>query len=357
MAPVGGRSAVRGAPDAAEEPGDSPRSPEQLEAEALAEVRGIERTLQARAEAAFPDKNDPLRIYGEGVAVAGVAHVRAMAKATAGGVARIEGLLTGARRTAEAQTQAATAKADADRAAAKLEAVAAVRAGLGEVIAVDRRARYGWAAGIAGLGITAAFGLGMLTEHWRARASGVGDAASSLAELRQEATLAAISLAAERVQIGEAAAGLKQAVTDAGAGVSVLRTLGNLPDGERAAMNGILEALAGAVNGKSPNPQLQAVRELMALPPAARAQALEFAKIGDAKFRGDFLPVIRVAEGRTRTPWWPGEQVYPGCLTSGPALIAQNGSRIATCLVQLPDAWLSATDAYLRVRHYALPAK
>ena len=89
---------------------------------------------------------------------------------------------------------------------------------------------------------------------------------------------------------------------------------------------------------------------------AARAQALEFTKIGDAKFRGDFLPVIRVAEGRTRTPWWPGEAVYPGCLTSGPALPSQAGSLVQTCLVQVPDSW-AVSDAYLRVRHYRLPAK
>lgn len=336
---------------------DNPRSPEELEAEALADVRGFERTMQARAEQAFPDKTDPIRVYGEGLAGGGVAHVRAVVKATTAAVGRIEGLLTGAQRTAQAQVEAATARAEADRAAAKVEAVAAVRAGLGEMIAVDRRARYGLAVGIAGLGIAASFGLGMLTEHWRDRAAEVGDTAVKLAELRQEATLATVALSAERVQLGEAAAGMKQAVADAGAGVSVLRVLGNLPEGERAAMNGILDALAGAVAGTKPNPQLQAVRELMALSPAARAQAIDFAKIGDAKFRDGFLPVIRMAESRTRTPWWAGEQVYPGCLTSGPALTAQGGGRVATCLVQLPDAWLSATDAYLRVRHYSLPAK
>ena len=121
--------------------------------------------------------------------------------------------MTAAQRTAQAQVEAATAKAEADRVAAKLEAVAAVRAGLGEVIAVDRRARYGWAAGIAGLGIAAAFGLGMLTEHWRARAAEVGDAAVRIAELRAEAALATAALATERERLGETAAGMKQAVT------------------------------------------------------------------------------------------------------------------------------------------------
>lgn len=338
------------------ERGDNPRSPEQLEAEALADVRGIERTLQARAEAAFPDKNDPLRIYGEGVAAAGVAHVRAMAKATAAAASRIEGLLAGARRTAEAQTQAATAKAEADRAAAKLEAVEAVRAGLGEVLAVDRRARLGWAIGAAGLGATLLLVAGGAA-GWHARGAWASaDAAEKLVELRAEAEAARAAVAAEQARLREAAEGMKQAVADAGAGLSVLRALGNLPDAERAAMNGILDALAGAVSGTKPNPQLQAVRELMALPPVARAQAAEFTKLGDVQFRAAFLPVMRIAEARTRNPWWVGEQVYPGCLTNGPSLAAQGGATVPTCLVQLPDAW-AITDAYLRTRHYGLPAK
>ena len=358
MAPVAGRRAARAAPEAAAEQGDSPRSPgpEELEAEAAAEVRGYETVMQARAEAAFPDRTDPIRVYGEGMAAGGVAFVRSVAKLTTAADLRLRNLLGTAQRTAQAQVEAATAQAEADRAAAKLEAVAAVRAGLGEVIAADRRARYGWAAGIAGLGIAAAFGLGMLTQHWRARATEVDSAVSNLAELRQEASLVAVTLDAERVQIGNAATGLKQAVADAGAGLSVLRTLGTLPEGERTAMNGILDALAGAANGKSPSPQLRAVRELMALRPVDRAQAIEFARIGDFKFRSAFLPVIRLAEDRSRTLWWEGERVYPGCLTNGPTLATQGDGRIATCLVQLPDAWPPVTDTYLRTRHYGLPA-
>ena len=94
----------------------------------------------------------------------------------------------------------------------------------------------------------------------------MGDVADKVAELRGEAVKASLSFATEQARLREAAAGMQQAVTDSGAGLSVLRTLGNLPEGERAAMNGILDALAGAVNGTKPNPQLQAVRELMALP-------------------------------------------------------------------------------------------
>lgn len=349
MAPVTGKPV-------AVERGDNPRSADELEAEALADVRGIERTLQARAEAAFPDKNDPLRIYGEGVATAGVAHVRAMAKATAGAVARIEGLLTGARRTAEAQTQAATAKAEADRAAAKLEAVEAVRAGLGEVLAADRRSRLGWAIGAAGVGAALLLAAGGAVGWYARGAWASADAADKLAELRAGAEAARGALAAEQARLREAAEGMQRAVSDAGAGLSVLRVLGNLPEGERAAMNGVLDALAGAVSGTKPNPQLQAVRELMGLPPAARAQAAEFARIGDVQFRAAFLPVVRIAEARTHKPWWAGEQVHPGCLTNGPSLAAQGGATIPTCLVQLPDAW-PATDAYLRARHYGLPAK
>ena len=134
-----------------------------------------------------------------------------------------------------------------------------------------------------------------------------------------------------------------------------MRTLGNLPQAEQEAMNGILEALAGSVAGTKPNPQLQAVRELMALSPAARAQAAEFAKIGDAKFRGAFLPVIRLAEGRTRTPWWSGEQVYPGCVANGPALTSNRGV-MRTCLVEVPEEW-TASDTYLRKNHYKLDVR
>lgn len=351
---------ARDAPGTEKEAGDNPRIPEQLEAEARDELNGIARILLARAEAAFPDKNDPLRIYGEGVAQAGEVHVGAMMKATAAAVARIGGLLTEAQRTAEAQTQAATARAKADRAAAKVEAVAAVRAGLGEMIAVDRRTRIGWAVGIAGLTIVgtfvAAFHMGQWTQRWRDQAAEVGDAAATLAELRQQTSLTSAALSANQVELSEATAGMKQAVTDAGAGLSVLRTLGNLPQAELEAMNGILDALAGSVTGTKPNPQLQAVRELMALSPAARVQAAEFAKIGDAKFRAGFLPIVRAAEERSRGEWWSGEYVYPGCLTNGPSLKMEKGGRIATCLVQIPDSWLSASDAYLR-KSYGLPAK
>lgn len=352
MVALTGKSAARGAPAAAEERGVSPRSPEDLEAEALADVRGIERTLQARAEAAFPDKNDPLRIYGEGVATAGVAHVRAVAKATAAGAARIEGLLTGARRTAEAQTQAATAKAEADRAAAKLEAVEAVRAGLGEVIASDRRSRVGWAIGAAGLGTALLLAAGGAVGWYARGAWAAAETADKLAELRVETVNATLSFAAEQARLRETADGMQRAVADAGAGLSVLRTLGNLPEGERAAMNGILDAVVGGVNGTKPNPQLAAVRELMALPPAARAQAAEFAKIGDARFRADFLPVVRLAEARSQGMWWEGESVYPGCLTNGPAFQFQGGGGVRTCVVQLPDAW-TQPDTFLR-RHYGV---
>lgn len=356
MVALTGKPAARGAPAAAEERGDNPRSPDELEAEALAELRGIERAMQARAEAAFPDRNDPLRLYGEGMAAAGVAHGRATSKLTAAMFARVEGVLAGARRTAEAQMQAATAKAEADRAAAKLEAVEAVRAGLGEVIASDRRSRIGWSVGIAGLGVALVFGAGLLTGHWWARSSGVADAADKLAELRAEAVKATVALAAEQARLRQAADGMQRAVSDAGAGLSVLRTIGNLPEPERAAMHSILDALAGAAGGTRPNPQLQAVRELMALPSATRAQAIEFAKIGEAQFRAAFLPVVRIAEARSRAPWWAGEAVYPGCVTNGPALATQSGGSIPTCVMQLPDAW-QATDIYLRTRHYGLPAR
>ncbi len=342
MAPVSGRPAAPGVPDGAEERGDGARSPEQMEAEALAEVRGLEQTMRARAEAAFPDKTDPIRIYGEGLAAAGVAQVRSMSKLTGAMAARIGGLLTAAQRTAQAQTEAATAQAEADRAAAKLDAVAVVRAGFGEVLAVDRRARYGWAVGVA-----LAFGVGLLTGVWWAQASATADAANKLAALEIEATKATVGFMAEEIRLRETADGMRQAVADAGAGLSVLRLMGTLPEGERTAMNGILDALVGAAKGAQPSPQLQAVRGLMALPATARSQAMEFAKIGDPEFRDTFLPVIRLAE----------EEVYPGCVTNGPALGLKGGGKIPTCLVQLPDSWLSVTDTYLRTRHYGLSAR
>ena len=355
MASVG-RSTVRVTSDM-EERGDSPRSPAELEAEALAEVRGVEQTMRARVEAAFPDKTDPIRIYGEGLAAAGVAQVRSMSKLTSAMAARIGGLLTTADQAARAQTEAATAKAAADRAGAKLEAVEAVRAGLGEVLAVDRRARIGWSVGVAGAGAALVLGLGLLAGYGWARASGSADTADKLAELRQEADSAKAALAAERAELRDMVAMMKQAVSDAGAGLSVLRTLGNLPEGERAAMNGILDELVGAMKGAQPSPQLQAVRGMMALPAAARAQAMEFARIGDPQFRASFLPVLRLAEERSRSAWWAGETVYPGCLTNGPALALKSGGTIPTCLVQLPDTWQSSADTYLRTNHYRLPAR
>ena len=357
MAAVTGRATARGASDAAEEPGDDPSSPERMEAEALAEVRGLEQVMRARAEAAFPDKTDPIRIYGEGLAAAGVAQVRSMSKLAGAMVARIGGLLTAAQRTAQAQTEAATAQAEADRAASKLEAVAAVRAGLGEVLAVDRRARYGWAVGIAGLGVALVFSAGALTGVWWARASATASAADKLAQLEIEAAKATVGFMAEEVRLRETASGMQQAVADAGAGLSVLRLMGNLPDGERTAMNGILDALVGAAKGTQPSPQLQAVRGLMALPAAAREQAMEFAKIGDVHFRDTFLPVVQLAEERSRGTWWPGEDVYPGCVTNGPALNLKGGGKMPTCLVQIPDGWLSVSDTYLRTRHYGLSAR
>jgi len=354
MAPVSGRPTARGVPGGAEEREDSARSPDQMEAEALAEVRGLEQTMRARAEAAFPDKTDPIRIYGEGLAAAGVAQVRSMSKLAGAMAARIGGLLTAAQRTAQAQTEAATAQAEADRAAAKLEAVAAVWAGLGEVLAADRRARYGWAVGIAGLGVALVFGVGLLTGQWWARASATADAANKLAALEIEATKATVGFMAEEIRLRETADGMRKAVADAGTGLSVLRLMGTLPEGERVAMNGILDALVGAARGAQPSPQLQAVRGLMALPAAARSQAMEFARIGDPQFRDTFLPVIRLAEERSRNGWWEGEDVYPGCVTNGPALGLKGGSKIPTCLVQLPDSWLSVTDTYLRTKHYGL---
>lgn len=357
MASVGGDSAVRVTRAVDEERGDNPRSPDELEAEALAEVRGIEQAMRARAEAAFPDKTDPIRIYGEGMAAAGVAHVRSMSKLAGAMSARLGALLTTAEQTAHAQTEAATAKAAADRAAGKLEAVEVMRAGLGEVLAVDRRARYGWAAGIAGAGVALVLGVGLLAGYGWGRASVTADAADKLAELQRETASATAALAASQAQIREMASAMKQAVADAGSGLSVLRTIGALPEGERAAMNSILDALAGAANGTKPSPQLQAVRELMALPAAARVQAEEFAKIGDVQFRASFLPVVRLAEWRSKSSWWAGETVYPGCLTNGPSLAPKAGGAIPTCLVQLPDTWQSSADTYLRVNYYGMPAR
>lgn len=354
MAPVSGRPTAPGVPDGAEEGGDGARSPDQMEAEALAEVRGLEQTMRVRVEAAFPDKTDPIRIYGEGLAAAGVAQVRSMSKLAGAMVARIGGLLTTAQQTAQAQTEAATAKAEADRAAAKLEAVAVVRAGFGEVLAVDRRARYGWAVGIAGLGVALVFGVGLLTGVWWARASATADAANKLAALEIAAAKATVGFMAEEIRLRETADGMRQAVADAGTGLSVLRLMGTLPEGERTAMNGILDALVGSAKGAQPSPQLQAVRGLMALPAAARAQAMEFARIGDPEFRDTFLPIMRLAVERSKETWWPGEEVYPGCVTNGPALRTKGGGKIPTCLVQLPDGWLSASDTYLRTKHYGL---
>lgn len=349
MAPVSGRPTAPGVPDDA-------RSPDQMEAEALAEVRGLEQTMRARVEAAFPDKTDPIRIYGEGLAAAGVAQVRSMSKLAGAMVARIGGLLTTAQQTAQAQTEAATAQAEADRAAAKLEAVAVIRAGFGEVLAVDRRARYGWAVGIAGLGVALVFGVGLLTGVWWARASATADAADKLAALEMAAVKTTVGFMSEEARLRETADGMRKAVADAGTGLSVLRTMGTLPEGERAAMDGIVDELAGAAKGTKPSPQLQAVRGLMALPAPAREQAMAFARIGDAHFRDTFLPIVRLAEERSRGTWWPGEEVYPGCITIGPALAIKGGGKIPTCLVQLPDSWLSVPDTYLRTNHYKLSA-
>ena len=354
-----GRPAARGTPEAApggaEQPGDDPRSPDQMEAEALAEVRGLEQTMRARAEAAFPDKTDPIRIYGEGLAASGVAQVRSMAKLGGAMVARIGGLLAAAQRTAQAQIEAATAKAEADRAASKLEAVAAVRAGLGEMLAADRRARYGRAIGMAGIGLALAFGAGMLTGTWRERATATASAADKLAQLEKATVTTTVGLMSAEIRIRETTDEVTKVVTDATPGLSVLRLMGTLPEAERAAMNGILDELVGAAKGMKPSPQLQAVRGLMALPAVARDQALVFARIGDPQFRANFLLIARLAEGHSKEPWWDGEQVFPGCLTNGPALRMKGGGKMPTCLVELPDGWLSAPDTYLRTRHYGLP--
>lgn len=355
MASVTGRPTARGAPDGAGKQEDGTVSPEQMEAEALAEVCGVEQVMRARAEAAFPDKTDPVRIYGEGLAAAGVAQVRSMSKLARAMAARIGSLLAAAQRTAQAQTDVATAKAEADRAASKLEAVEAVRAGLGELVAVDRRARYGWAVGIAGIGVALVFGAGLLTGIWWTQASATASAADKLAQLEVAATKATAGFMAEEIRLHETADGTRQAVANAGAGLSVLRLMGNLPEAERTAMNSILDALVGAARGAQPSPQLQAVRGLMALPAAAREQAMAFARIGDPEFRDAFLPIVRLAEERSKEAWWPGESVYAGCLTNGPALRTKGGGKIPTCLVQLPDSWLSVTDTYLRARHYGLP--
>lgn len=355
MAPVSGRPAARGVPGGAEQPGDDPRSPEQMEAEALAEVRGLEQTMRARAEAAFPDKTDPIRIYGEGLAAAGVAQVRTTIKLGSAMAARIGGLLAAAQRTAQAQTEAATAKAEADRAAGKLEMIGVVRAGLGEVVAVDRRARYGRAVGMAGIGLALAFGAGMLTGTWRERATATASAADKLAALEKAAVTTTVGLMSAEIRIRETTDEVTKAVADATPGLSVLRTMGTLPDGERAAMNGILDELVGAAKGTKPSPQLQAVRGLMALPAVARDQAMVFARIGDPQFRANFLLIARLAEGHSKEPWWDGEQVFPGCLTNGPALRVKGGNKMPTCLVELPEGWLSAPDTYLRTRHYGLP--
>ena len=356
MAPVSGRPAARGVPDGAGEPGNDPLSPEQMEAEALAEVRGLEQTMRARAEAAFPDKTDPIRIYGEGLVAASVAQVRTTIKLGSAMAARIGGLLAAAQRTAQAQTEAATAKAEADRAAGKLEAIGVVRAGLGEVVAADRRARYGWAVGMAGIGLALAFGAGMLTGTWRERATATASAADKLAQMETAAVKTTVSFMSEEIQLRETADAMRKAVADANPGLSVLRLMGTLPEAERAAMNGILDELVGAAKGTKPSPQLQAVRGLMALPAPARDQAMVFARIGDPQFRANFLLIARLAEGHSKEPWWDGEEVFPGCLTNGPALRVVKGSgKMPTCLVQLPDGWLSAPDTYLRTRHYGLP--
>lgn len=354
MAAVSGRPTARGVPDGAEGPGDDPRSPEQMEAEALAEVRGLEQTMRARAEAAFPDKTDPIRIYGEGLVASGVAQVRTTIKLGSAMAARIGGLLAAAQRTAEAQTEAATAKAEADRAAGKLRVVEAVRAGLDEVVAVDRRARYGWAVGMAGIGVALAFGAGMLTGTWRERATATASAADKLAQLETVAVQTTVGLMSAEIRIRETTDEVTKAVADATPGLSVLRTMGTLPEAERAAMNGILDELVGAAKGTKPSPQLQAVRDMMALPAQIRDQALVFARIGDPQFRANFLAIARLAEKHSKEPWWAGEEVFPGCLTNGPALDVEKGGRIPTCLMQLPDGWLSATDTYLRTRHYRL---
>ena len=347
MAPVSGRPTARGMPGGAEQPGDDPRSPEQMEAEALAEVRGLEQTMRARAEAAFPDKTDPIRIYGEGLAAAGVAQVRTMIKLGSAMAARIGGLLAAAQRTAQAQTEAATAKAEADRAAGKLEMIGVVRAGLDEVVAVDRRARYGRAVGMAGIGVALAFGAGVLTGTWRERATATASAADKLAQLETVAVQTTVGLMSAEIRIRETTDEVTKAVADATPGLSVLRTMGTLPEAERAAMNGILDELVGAAKGTKPSPQLQTVRAMMALPVQTRDQALVFARIGDPQFRANFLLIARLAEGHSKEPWWPGEEVFPGCLTNGPALDVEKGGRIPTCLMQLPDGWLSATDTYL----------
>lgn len=325
---------------------DAPSAADDLEAQALAEVRGYERTMEARAKAAFPDKTDPIRIYGEGLAVGGVAFLGSLAKLTRATEMRLRGLFQDAERAAEAKRAAAEAQrkadataAEADRARTKREAQEAVRAGFKEIVAVERQTRYLRAFGLAVPAAALMFGLGMAAEHWRGSAAATRDAANNLAELQRVAGEASLAFA-------QSARDMQDAVGAAGSGLAVLRAVGNLPPAEMEAAQAIIGEL-GSADGRRRTTAIAAVRDAMSIPPERRRDAVEFARIEDPATRANFIEMAKMADAR-RGAWWTGETPYAGCLVNGPVLPTNRGAPQPTCLVALPLGWQVKSDANLR---------
>jgi hypothetical protein len=260
----------------------------------------------------------------------------------------------------EAQYRAETARADAENAKARREAMETIHAGFAEVVAVDRRARYLRAFGLAAPALALVFALGMLTEHWRGAASETTAAAEQLDSLRRSAAMASIALQAERDKLAQAATDIQTTIREAGTGLQFLRVLGTLPEAERAALNGIVEELAASRRGNGPSPQIEVLRQTLSLTADQRQHAILFARLGSPQLRNTLLGIASQAVRNGENRWW-GEVTPAGCVANGPTINLVDptnnrptGQQVVTCLVHLPDGLGGGADTGLR-KYYGTP--
>lgn len=252
------------------------------------------------------------------------------------------------RQAAETQRKADAATAEADRAKAKREAIEAVRAGWKEVAAVEGRTRYLKAFAMTAPAAVLMFALGMATENWRGSAATTRDAAEKLTRLSEAANSASQELTSTRTALAEASKEMQEAVATAATGLNVLRALGTLPATELETAQKIIAEMAAAARPNGASPYLQVLRETMAIAPARRRDALEFAQIEDPGLRANILEMAKWAAAREFKGWFPGEAPYKGCLANGPNLPTDRNTVLRTCLVRLPDGWTAQPDTGLR---------
>lgn len=273
--------------------------------------------------------------------------VAAVADDAVGRIARAADLVKAA---ADAQGAAAEATIRARHAEAMADLAARLNSTVDAAVAADRRVRGYRALGTLCCGAALLIAAAGAAGYYAGRAHETQVAASSLDALRQQASATAASLAAGEEHRRREADDLARTVSEASTGLALMRTIGNLPQQELEAAQALVNDMAASVRG-GPGSPASAIRDILALPTPDRSAALRFARTGNAALRQAVIGIAEVAAFRGGTPYWAGDTPPPGCVATGPAIRFDNGTLVATCLVQLPLGVTTARDTHL-ARHY-----